>query len=308
VRIVQLETTGVRGLRDGSWTFEPGPDRDLTVVTGPPQAGLTTFLDAIALTAARLAFGGVRPDAADALREGASTAVVRSTWRLDASERAFGGLIEETARAEVVFQRGGLGRADADPALLGLMSRYDHSPATGKVYTFPARRVDDSVSPLLGDFEADQRQKHLSPDASKFGGLSPALARLSAGAGDRARFEAAQRLFAELTGSATLAGISPAGHLTFALGSGLHVPLHRLSFGERNAFVLAATAALAGLDRSVVLFDTPEMGLAPGVAARWVETLRRNTPGAQWIVASRDPAVLSAAGRDAVLDLSGRAA
>jgi hypothetical protein len=295
MRILDLETTGVRGLRDASYRLDPerGGRGHATLVTGPPQCGLTTFLDAIALTAARLAVGGARPDTADVLRAGGAAAMIRTTWWLDPDERAFGGLAEETTQAEVVFQQGGLGRADADPALLGLMSRYDHTPGLSKVVLLPARRVADGGVPMLSDFASEQKFKHLSPDVGKFAGLSAALVKHASGFGERARFEGVQRLLAELGGSVRLEGVGAAGHLDFTLASGARVPLHRLSLGERSAFVLAATVVLMGLERSVVLLDTPEMGLAPGVAARWLDVLRGATPEAQWIVASRDHAVVA---------------
>ena len=297
MRLLRLETSGVRGLRDAAWSFGadwPGIGHT-TVVTGPPQCGLTTFLDSVAFTAARLAPAGVPPDTADVLRAGGAAAMIRTTWGLDADERAFGGVLGETTEAEVVFRRDGLGRAEADPALLGLMSRYDHANEVSKVVLFPARRVDDGSAPMLSDFEAEQRFRHLSPDPGKLAGIPAALVKHAGGYGQRARLEGVQGLFDKLVGSARFSGVTAAGLLEFTLGSGARVPLQALSLGERNAFALAAAVVLMGLGRSVVLLDTPEMGLAPGVAARWLELLRAEAPGAQWIVASRDPEVVAAA-------------
>jgi hypothetical protein len=306
MRLTRLETTGLRGLRDG--VYEVQPDRSgpghITMVTGPPQAGLTTLLDAVALTVARLAPGGAAADPAEVVRAGETMARIRSTWWLDAEERAFGGLIDETTDAEVVFQRGGLGRAQADPALLGVLSRYDHSPALAKVVSIPARRVTDGGVPALGDFESDQRFKRVSSDPGKFAGAAHALIRHAAGLDDHARFDAAAGLFAQLCDTVRLVGVTPTGHLDFALPSGAGLRLHQLGFGERNAFVLAVVPVLLGLQRSVVLLDTPELGLAPGVAARWLGVLRSAMPDAQWIVASRDPAVVSSVEAAARIELS----
>jgi hypothetical protein len=311
MRIIKLETNGVRGLRDASWTLEPdrsGPGH-ATVVTGPPQVGLTTFLDAIAMRAARLAVTGMPPGAAEVLRVGGKAATIRSTWWIDAEERAFGGTHEETLDAEVVFKRDELARADADPALLGLMSRYDHSPTLSKVVSIPTRRLSDGGFPAFLDFEVDQQFKHLTDDPEKFAGVPLALARHALGLGDSARFEGVQRLFAELCPSVRLVGANRTTMLLeFALSSGLRLPLKRLSFAERNAFILAAVPALYGLQRSVVLLDTPELGLAPGVAARWVDALRRYAPEAQWIIASRDPEVVASVEPASRIQLERRAA
>jgi hypothetical protein len=295
MRLLQLETTGVRGLRDASYTLEP--DRNgsghVTVVTGPPSAGLTTFLDAIAMSAAKLAVGGMSPDAADVLRAGGRVALIRTTWWLDADERAYGGIREETASAEVVFRRDELGRADADPGLLGLMSRYDHSPTLSKVVLIPARRVTDGSVPAFLDFEVDQEYKHLSDSPEKFAGVPGALVKHATGGGERARFEEVKRLFNIMCREVTLEGAGPTLQPEFSLRSGMRVPLKRLGFAERNAFMLAAVPVLLGLQRSVILLDSPELGLAPGVAGRWVEALRGFAPEAQWIIASRDPSVIA---------------
>ncbi len=119
-----------------------------------------------------------------------------------------------------------------------------------------------------------------------------ALAKHAVGLGERARFEDVQRLFAALCDSVQLVGANATLQPEFALPSGIRVPMQRLSFAERNAFVIAAVPVLLGLQRSVILLDTPELGLAPGVAARWLTALRAYAPEAQWIVASRDPAVV----------------
>lgn len=310
MRVVEVETSGVRGLRDASWNLEPerAGKGHLAVVTGPPQIGLTTFLDAIAMSAARLAAGGPAPGADEALRVGGTIAAVRTTWWLDADERAFGGTNEEAIGAEVVWRRNELGRADADPALLGLMTRYNHRADISKVVLIPARRIAEGAFPPFLDFEVDQQYKRLGSDPEKFAGLSHALAKHALGLGERSRFEDAQRLFAELCDSVQLVGAQGALKPEFALRSGLRVPLERLSFTERNAFVLATVPVLLGLQRSIVLLDTPELGLAPGVAARWLSALRDYTPEAQWIVASRDPAVVESAAPTSRLELTRGAA
>jgi hypothetical protein len=175
------------------------------------------------------------------------------------------------------------------------MSRYDTTPTLSKVVSLSARRQIDGALPAFTDFEADQRYKRLAAGPEKFVSLPFVLARDAAGLGDRARFDAVQRLFAELCDTVRLAGISGTGELQFATPSGPPLPLRSLAFLERNAFVLAAVPVLMGLQRSVILLDTPELGLPPGLAARWLDALCRYTPEAQWIVASRDPALAGGA-------------
>lgn len=310
MRIVALETAGVRSLADASWTLEPdrGGPGHTTVITGPPSCGLTTFLEAIAMSAARLAVGGSPARSEDVLRPGAAAATIRSTWWLDAEERAWGGTPEETTRAEVVWRRNEAGRADGDPALLGLMSRYDHSPTVSKVVYIPARRLSDAGVPGFLDFEVDQQYKRFADDPDKFASLPAQLVKHATGFGDSARFEAVKTLFAEMCDTVRLVGTSPRMAPDFALPGGARVPLERLSFAERNAFVLAAVPALLGLQRSVILLDSPELGVAPGLAARWVGALRRFAPEAQWIVATRDAGVIASVEASARIELARGAA
>src|SRR5262249_39317251 len=155
-----------------------------------------------------------------------------------------------------------------------LMSRYDHKPDTSKVVLIPARRVTGGTTRAFIDFELDQQTKYLSAAADKYASVPSALARHAAGFGERARFEDVQRLFAELSGTAQVRGVGDGGKLEFSLTTGGSVGLAQLSSTERHAFVLAAVPPLLGLARSVVLLDTLEMGIGPGMALRWLNILR----------------------------------
>lgn len=305
MKLVELETIGVRGLADARRPLREGATREvdgapsrLVVVTGPPGSGATTFLEAIAFSSARLAAAGP-VDPAQVLRVGGAVAAVRSAWWVDDDERRYGGLAEQVTRAQVNFDRGGSSTVDADPGLLGLMTRYDHTNDLAKVVLFPARRVDDAA-PGINDFQAAQRMMRFSPLPSKFAGLQRALAAAQA---DRAVWQKAADLLDALSPSAKLAGVNGVGQLELTTRAGARVPLYRLSFSERNAFVFAASVALMGLERSVLLLDTPELGLPVGLAARWIGALREHTPHAQWLVASRDPELVAMAGKGALVDL-----
>lgn len=304
MKVLDVQTLGVRALRDGAYRLHPGPGAEshVTLVTGPVSAGVTTLLEAVAFTAARLRPGGIVPDAEDVIRTGTSSAEIRTTWWLDPAERAAGGVREEMIPAEVRFRRGALGPADGDPALLSMMARYDHRHETAKVVLIPARRVTDSAIPLFADFEAEQRHTHLFGSPDRFAGLPAALARLGGGHGDKARFDDARRLFDEVSPGTRLLGVSGSGQLQFGLRRGGLLRLAQLGFAERNLFVLAAAVPVMGLGRSVILLDTPELGLGPGLAARCLDVLRGYAPEAQWIVASRDPDVLRGPGT--VVDLA----
>jgi len=301
LKLVELEPIGVRGLADASYSLgEPGgPPPRLVVVTGPPGAGCTTFLDSIAFSAGRLGSAAAVPDPTEVLRVGGLVAAIRTAWWLDDDERRYGGLNEQVTRAQANFERGGVMSTDADPGLLGLMSRYDHTADVSKVVLFPARRVGDDAAPMLSDFEASQRLMRFSATTSKYAGLQRALATHT----DKDVWENAQRLYAALSPSSKLSGVNSLGQIETTTSAGLKVPIYRLSFSERNAFVFAASVALMGLERSVILVDTPELGLPVGLAARWINALRERTPEAQWIVASRDPELVGLAGKSGLVEL-----
>lgn len=300
MRILSLETQGVRALRDNTpWRFDRGR---VVTVTGPPSVGLTSLLGCIAWSAASMGVGELVPSATDVVRAGGLAATIRSEWALDDDERREGGTVAESLQAEVTFHTGKLNRADADPALLGAMSRYSHDPARSKVVVIPARRVTDAGFPAFFDIQLDQHKKRFSEAPDKYAALPAAVSRMALD-GDRVRFDAIRALFRALCDSARLVGASRSLQPEFDLTSGLRVPLGRLSHAERNAFVLATLPTLLGLERSVVLLDTPEVGLPPSRARAWVEALAGATPHAQWIVATRDPELITSVEPGARIDL-----
>ncbi len=177
MKLLEVETRSVRALPDQVRAVER--DRNgggnLTIVTGAPSVGLTSFLEAIAASVAVLGTGiGLAPTEIVCAR--AEHAMVKTTWALDAGRaRAFGGFNEDRSTADVFVRRGAQGRCDADPGLLGLMSRYDHRDETSKVVYLPARRVTDGGFPAFGDFLGDAKLKRLSPSPDKFVGVPAAL-------------------------------------------------------------------------------------------------------------------------------------
>ena len=111
MRILNLETQGVRALPDGvEWSFAPAP---VVLVTGPQGCGLTTFLASIAWSAASMGNGELAPSAADVVRGGGRSATIRTRWALDDDEKVEGGTVADSLDAEVVYDTGRLDRADA---------------------------------------------------------------------------------------------------------------------------------------------------------------------------------------------------
>ena len=292
MKLLQLQLKAYRGLAELNVSFSEasGAARPITVLTGPPCVGLTSVLEAIVLSAARLGGTGGLPDPTDHLRQDAAGAVLVTSWELDEEEQRRGGTRSALQEAKLVIRRAGLGAIDADPALLAAHHSYDHKPTTSKVMYFPAARVSNAAYAPIRDFENEQKQAHLLTTADKFSSLPRALMGLVL-SGQNEMFDRVKALFQELAPSCRLAGLSSAGQPEFSSRSGGVVALRRLSTTERNAFVFAASSVLMGLEQSLVLLDTPETGLAAGEAARWLTVLAGSLPRAQFIVASRDAAL-----------------
>lgn len=300
MKISSLSTRAFRALPDATWSFTDAGGataHPVTVVTGSAGCGLTSFLEAIAVAAARLGRFGPAPDPSEMLRGDATAGGVRTRWELTEEEMRAGGTSEAVQDADVIFKRGALGLTEADPALLGALSKYDHKPSTAKVVYFPATRIANGGFTPMSDFESDQRSTHLSADVQKYAGLPRAVSSLAfkRGEGDADGLSRLEQLFAKLSPTARFSGFSTSGQPEFKSPRQAVIPFRKLSFVERNAFVFAACFALMGLDRSVILLDSPELGLAPGDAARWLDALRQVAPHAQWIVATRDPALVTGA-------------
>jgi hypothetical protein len=293
MKLLRLETHGIRSLPDRE--VEVGDARGATspvvVVTGPPSAGITTWLEALVGSLARVARLGFAPEPDDLLRSGASTGRVRSVWALDEDEQRFAGLDLEPTDAEVVFQRGGIGHVDADPGFMGLLDRYDHRPETSKIVFIPARRTTEASFAPSSDLEGEMRQYRLAFGEAKLGHLPRFTSQLAERSPER--FARLSQLFQALSGTARLErGVT----IEAATAEGLRLPLRKLSTTEQSAFVLAAMVVLLGLDRSVIVVDAFDLGLATGTAARWLDVLREATPAAQWIVGARDPALVERGG------------
>jgi len=306
MKLTSLEVQGVRGVSDGEYDLAPGGSpQPLTLVTGPHGAGLTSFLNSIAFSSARLSSPGFVPRSEDVLHAGAREATIRSRWSLDDAERQYAGLVDGATAAEVVFKLEGLGHVHADPGLLGLMSRYDHAGLNAKVVCIPQLRITNGASAPFSDFEADQRRQQFSTDPAKFASIPRALLTEASLPGGRRRFEQVQSLFEALSGTVQLA---PADHgrLEFSSGSSARIPYRQLSFGERDAFVLAAVTILWGLSNAVVLLDTPELSQPIGRMRQCIDRMMEAAPGSQWIIATRSEELISGQSPQNVIRLERR--
>ena len=322
MKIATLSLDGLRGLPDRTFSFadaSTGAPRDLVVVTGPSGSGKTSLLEAIVAAKEDVGPYGFPPSTEGLVRPGAAAAKVSVGWWLNEEERRAAGAGGEVVSSESIFLAGGglsPARADHDPGLQTILERYDHDDAHGKVEYFRADRTLSADLTGAGALRAsEQRRLRLSPDTRKYAAIPRFLLDLVAeGPDGAARLGRFERLFADLCPGRSFAGARRVGEIRTLLFQGRRgspdpsadeVPLARLSRSEQQAALFAATAAMIGLSRSIVLVDEPELHLGSDRAAAFVGALGRLGEDNQIIVATGSREIIASAPPAAVLHLGG---
>jgi hypothetical protein len=274
MRIATVSTLGVSGLVDRELAFEgresDGPAR-VVALTGARGRGKTRLLEAIAAAKESAAPYGALPASSDWTREG-RPAKVQISWWLDEDERSFAGVVEPALSTETLFLHDKLPQSSGDPGLRAILARYEHRTTSGKVDYIPADRRIPRFASRSSSLLFDQKQRRLGRDEGKYGVLPHFVVELY-----RHRPEEAAQIadaFARLSGGRRLLGIDDVGGLMFDAPSGGTLTLERLPRADETAFLLAATLFMIGIERSVVLFDVPELHQA---SARSSRRLRRRS-------------------------------
>lgn len=256
----------------------------LVAITGPAGVGKTSVIEAIALHKEHLAPYGKLPSSAELVGREPGPLEIESEWLLDEAEQAVTGSQHPRLVGRSRFADG-KGTSQADPALVHVLSRYSHRPDTALVDLIPARRLHARGiapgSPVLW-----QRQNRLATTADKY----IALPKMLVDAPEDLRQHVAA-LTAAICPHLRLHHDRP-GPPRFSTRHGDR-SLAELSTAQRLAFDVAATFVLLGLQRSVVLYDTPELALGPDGAVRTIGALRDYAPNTQLIVATQDRGLLA---------------
>ena len=228
----------------------------LVVLSGPAASGKTRMIEA--LIAAKEAIRPYGPMATGApwIRSG-NASKIRVTFHLDEGERDFAGSASATLDSEVIFYRDKVS-AEADEGLKAVLGRYAHNPSFGKVDYFPAERRIPMFPPFAGTSSGEQRIGRLAKDQRKYGFVLPFLRSLEQDGARRERF------------ATTLSALSPSCRYVtdtsgdaiprcFSSRGGEPATVAQLSHGESDAVIFAATAAMIGLDHSLIFIDRPDI-------------------------------------------------
>lgn len=257
MKIFALRSIGVRGLADATYTFASAPDRahDRVLVVGPSGSGKTRLLDLIVGVREVISPSDERIEQDPFVRIGNNTARAVVTFWLDPDERALIGSTDALVQAEVVFNSDT--PEEQPPGLVFLFERYAHDDSTPKLEYFSEKRRLDIGGGEMSLGEERQQRYRTTNSVRKLAFLPRFLDRLPKQPDQARRFA---------RGVASLSRALRYDVERHALLSGQRTidDLAQLSASEADAVSFAATAALVGLSRSIVLVDRPELhGLDP---------------------------------------------
>lgn len=258
MKILDLETFGVRGVPDGFYDLSVSADvasragaHDLVVVTGPSGSGKTRFLELIVAVREVLSPSDDEIDTDPWIRPGQRTAKVKVSWLLSDDEQRLVGAPSPVHRTETIFGADNP-VSSADELLIHLFEQYDHTDASVKLEYFAENRRLDETGTEMSIDPGTQVRLRSSKSARKYAFVPAFLRHL------RTEPVKAER-FAQ-----SLGRLSPTCRYDVAQGKLLSrgrivARLVELSGSERDALLFAATATNVGLSRSIVLVDRPEL-------------------------------------------------
>jgi len=321
VKVSHVTLGDVRGLPDRRFDLAPAPSarpHDLVLVTGPPASGKTRLLEAIvaAFEVVGPYVGIVRPH--DWAYESRRSTIELGLW-LDEAERLVAPAVSSPATAVATFSPDGVG-AQVDRELGRLLARYRHDHEAGKREYFADNRQRAWGARIDGTTPLEQSMLRSSRDPHKYAFIPRFLHDLQ---GDPGRGKAFAERLASLSPTvryapepgedATICFRSRAmpsvrGGAADGAGSAPLAPIHGLSASEADAVLIAATALMVGLSRSVVLFDSPELYVPEDRIVAFVQALLVLGQDNQWVVATQSPALCRAVDASAIIHVEPRGA
>jgi hypothetical protein len=301
MKISQLKLRGVAGVPDLECDFispATGRPHDLVVISGPEAAGKTRLTELLVAVLEVIApYEGI---------------VRASDWYADASR---GARVEldlwlddagvdgpaATAQAVVDFTANGVSFG-IDRAFARRLAQYDHDPAHGKREYFPEDRQRSWGARADGLSAIEQSLLRSSKDPQKYSFVPRFLAELRT---DAARRESFARGLEVLSPTVRFTGAKRGDDPTacFTNLSRAGIAYDGLSSSETDAVLIAATAALIGLNHSVVFLDRPELHVSADRLGAWVQSLASLGVDNQWFVATSEARLGAAVDRSQHISL-----
>lgn len=320
MKLSELRCVGVRGLADGTYTFNDprtGAPRPVVLVTGGLGAGKTTLLEAIAAVKEAAGAYGAPPDPRRFRRPGAGEARISATWYLSEPERVAAAL--DHATVTVTWDLASGPRAEVDSRLRRLFSDFQHA----KLEYFPTNRaMDGGGRGAFGAFTDDAFLRvRATKVATKYAGIAEKLRELHLrDAARTAEVLATQGVALRqstpdsmgpykdavlaVAPDLRLVGVDLNTGLRFVRRSREEIGVDELSDGERQVVLFALAYRALALDGALVLVDEPELHIHAAHRARLLHALIGLGPDNQLIVATGAKELVSAADPGQVIDLS----
>ena len=326
MKLCELEIRGLR-LPDRTYSFRGpnGAPQPLVLITSPPAFGKTSLLRAIAAAKEGFAAYGPPVDLAGLLRPGATEGLLSADWLLTAEEVRAAGLSAKQQHTEVVFGAGKLERK-GEQGLRELWMKASSEPGVGQIELFPEGRHlgkdrwRERQPPLSAPIEDGKR---LSSEPDKYLALARVLhdvalersereadpsGSVDDGAHGPPGFGRYSQAIEQMTDSLRLGSVrlrEGTVSVRFTRPDGSSVGIEHLSAGEEQAILFALMHGWRGLNDSILLVDSPELGVHGAHHADMLAWLRHLGSDNQIVAATSSEALLRRAQPVEVIDVSG---
>lgn len=327
MKLRKLTIRDLGGLRDRTLSFtEPNSStpRPVTLITGPSCSGKTSLLRAIAAAKEAVGAYGAAPQPIDMVHPGPE-ARIDAEWGLSPHEKR---VAEEKESLSVTWAMATGDLPEVSHKLREAFGRFSRDPDRPKIELFSSKRTMDTtkISPLLPNLPDElEGRSRLRDTPLKYAGILRAMneavlrqasetATVLEERGVTFRGQMPDSLAAYKTAvakvcpSVRLHSVEPRERVRplvwLHTKEGRRVELMDLADSELQGFLFACAFTWLGLNRSLILIDTPELHIHPGDHARFFQAICDLGRDNQIIAATSSPAVLASVSPDQIIDLA----